>query len=251
MPASAVQGEHQAGQGSLAQRVFPVQPLELWDKLRPCPQRQSALEQRFSCAEPELVQTECVAECRKVAIQLRPRRTTAQTERLLESRRRGAGLTRLGGLARSSYQLLEFVDIKLTRLDPQHVAAILARDPIVAQQLAQPVDVRVQGLPRARRWPIPPGGFHQLISFDDAIGVQQQQRQQPPLLAPSERERVPVARDHLERPQHQEAHREEDQITCSPARCQIFASHHHDDRAVKSTRRGLPCRHRSDSHSSC
>ena len=124
-------------------------------------------------------------------------------------------LTGLNSLARSSYELLEFVDVKLTRSDPQHVAPILARDPIMAEELAQPVDISVQGLPRTGRRCIPPGGFHQLISFHDAIGVQQEQRQQPPLLAPSERERGPVARDHLERPQHQEAHRDVDQITCS------------------------------------
>ena len=64
LPAGAVQSQHQGCQRPLAQRIVPVQLLELWDKLRPDAERQPGLEHRLGCADPQLIDAVCVAECR-------------------------------------------------------------------------------------------------------------------------------------------------------------------------------------------
>ena len=50
----------------------------------------------------------------------------------------------LGRAAGARDEPLELINVELAWLDPQHVAARLAQQPIVAEQLPEPIEVGVQ-----------------------------------------------------------------------------------------------------------
>ena len=82
-------------------------------------------------------------------------------------------------------QPLELIDVELARFHPEHVAASLAEQPAVTKQLPQPVNVGIERLSGTAGRALAPKRLEQLVSGDDVVCVQQQHRQQDPLLAPS------------------------------------------------------------------
>ena len=109
--------------------------------------------------------------------------------------------------------VLEALQIELAVLEAQLIAgrprhqqtAGLARGPIRLERLPQPRHRHLQRLRGVLESSLPPELLDQAVPGDHLVGVQQQQRQQRPLLGPPERER-PIAVEYLQRPQDPEVH---------------------------------------------
>ena len=213
----AIERQHQRGDQALVPRMRGHQRFQLRDELRPAAGRELRLHPRLERAQPQLLQPLRLGAAERQVEQVGPRRAAPQRERL-----RGM----LAG------QRLELGHVELARLHAQGVAPRGPGQPVVAEQLAQPVDVRVERLRGARRQPLRPQRLEQLAAGHDAVRVQQQQRQQRPLLATPQRQRT-VVRGHLERPEHGKPHG-----TIKPVRerrCEVFARCESDDRGMTRT----------------
>jgi hypothetical protein len=103
------------------------------------------------------------------------------------------------------------VQVERARLDVQQVAR-RARDehPVAAtvraERLAKPRDVDLQRVAGGSGWVVGPQLLDQPVARHDAVGLEQQDRQQRPLLGPTEREPVTVRAD-LERAEDAEVDR--------------------------------------------
>jgi hypothetical protein len=73
--------------------------------------------------------------------------------------------------------------IELARLDVQQIAARVVCQPVMAEELPQPVDIRVERLSGAPRWPLSPERIDEVIARVDLVALQYQHRQQRPLLS--------------------------------------------------------------------
>jgi hypothetical protein len=88
----------------------------------------------------------------------------------------------VGRCAGTGNEQLEAAGVELTRLDRQHVPALASRQPVAADELAQPVEVGVERLAGAGRGRVPPQRIDQPVPGHGLVRVQQQERQQGPLL---------------------------------------------------------------------
>ena len=88
-------------------------------------------------------------------------------------------------------------------IDLDAVAAVHGRDRVAAvpcQRLPQPRDVAVDGLPRRRRRRLAPEFVDQPFARDELVRMQEQDRQDEPLLQPAQRDRLALV-DHLQWPE--------------------------------------------------
>jgi hypothetical protein len=88
-------------------------------------------------------------------------------------------------------QDLEAVQVELAVRDVQQVAGCAGDEQRVAaavraERLAQPRDMDLEGVVRGRRRIVGPQLLDQAVAGDDAIGLQQEDRQQRPLLRTAE-----------------------------------------------------------------
>ena len=190
----AIEGEHQAREQSLTQRVLVNEPLELGRELGAVTERELRLEPRLERAQPELLESLRVRLERFAVEQVAPGRPAPQRERDRQLAQCCVIVIVLSRRAGVRDESLEFVDVELAGLDAQQIAARLASQTVLAEELPQPVEVCVERLSGAPRWPLPPERINEVIARDDLVAVQQQHRQQRPLLSPPERDRLPVLR---------------------------------------------------------
>jgi hypothetical protein len=100
---------------------------------------------------------------------------------------------------------LEALEVELPLADPQPVAGRLRLDPLPAEQLAQLRDVDLQSFPTCFRRLLLPQRIDQPVGRDDLVRVQEQNRQQRPLLGATNVDR-PIPLEYLERPEDSELH---------------------------------------------
>ena len=112
---------------------------------------------------------------------------------------------RVGGPARGD-ELLETLDVELTRRDDDGVPRRPREDPVDAERASERVDVHLKGVLRARGWRLPPDAVDQPVDRDRLVRVEQQQRQQRPRPRPTERHGGAVLVAHLQRAEDPEAH---------------------------------------------
>ena len=144
--------------------------------------------------------------------ELRQRRAAPQRQRPLQ-RRNGALRVAAGQLASPlGHEPLEAVRVEALGIEPQLVAVLARHDHagrgaagLTRQRLAQAGDLHLHRLGGVRRWTLAPELVDQPVRAERLVGVQQQQRQQRPLLAPAERDRAALVED-LERAENAEVH---------------------------------------------
>ena len=222
----AIKRDHQRAEETLSQRMLSHEPLELGDQRRSSAERELRFDPRLQNAQPQLVESLGLGADRWVVEHVAPRRSAPQRERLAQRAGGGVMVAGLRCAAGGRRQLFEPIGVKLARLHTEQVAAGLAQQPVMAEQLPQPIKVGVQRIAGARWRPLPPQRIDQLIAGSDLVCVQQQHREQRPLLAPPERKRARID-GNLEWSEHRKPHT----CTMKPPKwlvCQFFAS---------------PCRH--------
>ena len=180
-----VQGEHQVAAQALPERLLCHEPLELGHELGAPTAHEFRLDARLHCPKPKLVKPPRLNAGQRLVEQVDPRRPTPQRERLAQRRPSSGVIARLGCPIGGPDQLLEPIDVELARLDREQVAAGLAEQPARAELLSQPVDVGIERFGDAWRRVLSPQRLDQFTSRNDLVCVQQQHRQQRPLLAPS------------------------------------------------------------------
>ena len=114
-------------------------------------------------------------------------------------------ITHSDGLIGGLQQAFEHPDVELIRLHSQRVSGSLAPYPVVPEQLAQPVNIRVERGGRAARRGFAPECIDQPVTSDDLVRVQQHNREERPLLAAAQRDGAPPLR-RLQRAEHPEPH---------------------------------------------
>ena len=182
------------------------QRFELWDERVVLPEREFGLDPLLDRDEPQVLE----------AIDLGPRERlvgeVGQGAAAPEPERGPERLERLPGLAgrvRSTALLqepLESMDVDLLRCDPQHVAPGPGQEQLLrVEALTQPGDLDVEVVARGAGRPVGPQLVDHPVARDHLVGVQEQERDQRPLLRSPERNR-PAVPNSFERPEQQELH---------------------------------------------
>ena len=214
LAARAVQGQHQLAVEVLAQGVQPDQRLQLGHQLVVAAEGQLGLDPGLGGGHLELLDAD----------QLRPGevgrgghvgqcRTPPQGERLAQQVGRARRVAGGQGLAALAVQALEAVQVEALGVDPEQVAGVAGdqgagRAGAVAglDRLAQGGHVVLERL-LDRRWGLlAPDGLDQLLGRDDLVGMEQQFRQQHPVLDAAEPQR-PFALACFQRAEEEEVDR--------------------------------------------
>jgi hypothetical protein len=209
LPAGPVQREHQLGVQPLPKRVSADQRVELLDELATTPRVQVGVDAVLQGGQPHLLQPPHLGLGEGEERHVIQGRAAKQRQSLPEQLRCHLG-TPLGMRPPSvACQPPEPVEVKILRIDPQHVAR-RARDergagPRLVQGPPQPGHI---GLDRVRcggRGLAAPQAIDQAVPRDHLIRMQQEEREEGALLRPTQRY-GPVAIPHLERAQQQKLH---------------------------------------------
>ena len=179
LPAAAVQREHQLAAQALAKRVLRDERLELRHQLVVAAERQLSVDAILDRRETELLEPGDLALRECLASQLGQRLPAPERKRLAQA---GRPLARIVALSRLRDQRLEPGDVDLAGRDPQEIAGRARPDPIGADQLAQGGDVPVQRGLRGSGRLLAPQRLDQLSAGHHLLAMQQQHREQRPLL---------------------------------------------------------------------
>ena len=134
----AVESEHQLPAKAFVQRMRPNQAIQFANEPGMPPQREVALDPLLERREAQLLEPARLGEQKSVAGSVRERVSAPQRKCLLQS---GRSLARPALSERSPasfHELAEAIQVKLPRLDPQHVARRTAHQPPVAERFAEP-----------------------------------------------------------------------------------------------------------------
>src|SRR5207244_4415636 len=132
---------------------------------------------------------------------------------------------------------VEVVVHELALPDGQAVSARVAHDALASQRLAQAGYIGVHAARRARRRLLAPESIGQTIRGDRLAGVKQQDREQGPLLAATDVDRVTVLA-HVERPEDAELlHRRSSFAGCERPSSEVQARFMAPPRPAKHIRR--------------
>ena len=204
LPPAAVQGNHQLPLQPLAQRVLGNQRLQLANNVGVMAEREIGFDPVLDDAGPQVLQPGDLHLRERLIAEIGQRGATPQGQRLAEVRRRLLGRVRRQRLPPLPGQALEPVHIDMLVLDPQQVRARPGQHWLIPgsilQRLAQPGDVHLQGVLRARGKMLPPQLVNQNITGNGPIRPEHEHRQQRTLLQPADLDGLPVCAD-LERPE--------------------------------------------------
>ena len=186
LPARAVEGEHQLRPQPLAQRIGADEPLELGDEVGVLPDRQLRLGALLEEGEAELVEPRDLLLRERLVAEVGQRLAPPQGERLVEERRPAHGLAR----PRLVDEAPHAGQVELLGPEPNDVARRARLDRIRAERLPQLRDEVLERRHRGRRRLTGPERFDEPVDRDDPPGLEQQQRQERPLLRAAERDRL-------------------------------------------------------------
>src|SRR6476646_8431388 len=138
--------------------------------------------------QPELVELGDLFTAVRFEQQTREGGTAPEGYHLTQDQGSRFRLSRGCPLAGGGKQLPEAPGVQLIEVDPEAVAAVCGLDRVVtvlSQRLAQLGDVDIDGLLRRRRWRRAPELVDQPLAGDELVSVQEQNRQDEPLLQPA------------------------------------------------------------------
>ena len=204
-----VEGDQELTAQALAQRVLADERLELGDELRTAAEREVGVDAVLERHEPQLLQAPDLGLAERLVGEIGERAPAPERERLAQRARRRVGVA---GRARGRQQALEPVQVEPVLRDPQLVARRAGHEDAVAvagrgrlEHPPEPRDRHREGLQRVAPPRAGPELLDQPFAGHRLAGVQQQQRQQRPLLDAPDGE-LPAADPRLERPQDAEFH---------------------------------------------
>ena len=189
-PTGAIQRQHELTAKALTQWVLHDKTAQLGSDVLVAAESQVGLQPLLQGGEPEHVQSRDLALGERVVREVCERLAAPERKRLPQRRLR---LRRLAGGERPPALLdeaLEAIDVELTRRDRQDVAVRPRLDETPRrrrlERLTQTRNVDLHVLHGIRRRPLVPDGVDQPIHGDDLVPVQEQRREDYPLLAPTE-----------------------------------------------------------------
>ena len=180
--------------------MLPNERLELVHHSTARAERQLRLDPLLQRAETKLLQPRPLLLEQAPVGDVGKRRATPERQRLaqpLPRERRIASSYRLPPLVS---QALEAVEVELVGLNPQAVSGSLSEKALISarggcEPAPQARDVDLDHLRRALRRRLVPEQINQPVGRDALVSVQEQKRQEGPLLARPQRKRPPVAHD--------------------------------------------------------
>src|ERR671923_201963 len=199
LPARPVEREHQLLAKALAERILADERLELAHDLGVPARLEVGVDPLLEDGQPELLQAADLGLREGLERELAERRSAPEGERLAELRRPlvGRGRLRLGG------QGLRPGRIEPARVDTEQVSGRLRHENVRPEQLPQLGDEVLKGGRSRLRRVLTPERVDQAVGRDGAAGIDEEEREQGPLLRPAERQRFAV-RAHLDRPEDAE-----------------------------------------------
>lgn len=187
----AVEGEHQLSARPLSQRIVGDECIELADHGGMTARLQIVFDALLEAHEALFLETRDLCLREPLEREIGKRRAAPERQGVVELPLR--------------HEPLEAVEIELAVRDHQEITGRPGLHALPAEQLAQVRDVHVQSLAGRHGRGLAPERVDQEICRDNPVRVQEQRRQQCPLLGPRDLDR-PLAVAHLERPEHSVAH---------------------------------------------
>ena len=194
-----VEREHQTGSERFVQRMLCGELVELPDELAVPAERQLRVDALLEGSQQHLVQSRDRELCERLVLEARERRPAPHSQGVTLELERRLGLVARQGPACLGGQALEPLQVELLGREAEHVAGGLGVEPrLLAERLAELRDLAVD-LGRRRD-----GGtagvelIGEPVDRDDAVCVEQQDRERRTLLRPAERDR-PAAPGDLQR----------------------------------------------------
>ena len=196
LPTGAVERQHLQSPQPLACRVLAGEPRQLADELGVHAELELRLDPLFEGSQVKLVEPARLRLCERLEGKVSQGRAMPELERVAQA----SGALARGCVAHLECEPLEAARVDRVRRDAEHVAGRTGLEELGAEHPAQPRDAVLDvGRRRARRR-IAPQLLDQRVDRDDLVGVDQQERQQRPLLGAAERQRF-AGRDGFQRPQ--------------------------------------------------
>jgi hypothetical protein len=183
--------------------VLAHQRLELADQRGVPAEREIGVDPILERREALLLQPRSLALRKPLIRKVRQRRPAPQRQRVPQPSARELRITPRERVAALAHTSLETIRVEQPALSPKHVPAASGHKQTISQRLTQIRDVHLHGLRRAAGRLLSPQLVDQTINRDDLPPMQQQHRQQSPLLWGPERQR-PIIVDHLQRPKDSE-----------------------------------------------
>jgi hypothetical protein len=202
LAAAAIERQHQLATRAFAERVLGHERLELPDELGMTARLQVGVHAVLERGEPQALEAGDLRSREVLVREVCERRPAPHRERLAQPSRRALR----GRFARLGNDPLEARPVELVRLDAQQVAGLARDESPLAELFAQARDVDLNAFRRRARRLFRPKLVDQPRHRDDLVRVQEEDRQQRPLLPRPEVQRVPLL-DHLQRAEEPEFHR--------------------------------------------
>ena len=175
--------------------------LELPDRLDVLPERVLGVDARLQRRQAHLLQACDLALRERLVLQVGERRPPPQRQRLAQHPRR----RRRRGRARLLDERFEALQVQLPRLDVKHVTRCPGHDDVGAERAAEMRDVHLQRLAGGLRRSVAPQLVDEPLGRDHLVAVQEEKRQQRPLLRRLDGNRAACA-DDLQRAKYPEFH---------------------------------------------
>jgi hypothetical protein len=166
------------------------EPLQLADQPLVKPEREVAVDPVHLRRETQPVEPPGLVARRGLELHAVQRGPAPERERLAQQPAGGFDLARRGPFSRLRQQPLEADRVQPLWLEVQEIPGRPSHDRVASvarQRLTQLRDVHVQGLPGGLRRRLAPELVDQPVAGDDGAGVEQQHREQGPLLRRPER----------------------------------------------------------------
>ena len=203
LPSGAAEGEHVLGAEALAVGLGRDQPLQLRHELVVAPECELRVVQKFDRLQAALLESGRLRVSHRLLGEVGERGSAPETERVAEI----LGCVRWPpgreGLGSALDQALVAGQVELVGIESQRVARAMRFDPVRPERLAEAVDVHLERRDRRPRGLGAPQDVDQPVSRHDDLGVQEQERQQRPLLGCAQLQWAVLA-GRLDRPQNPE-----------------------------------------------
>ena len=217
--------------------------LELPDQVAVPAEREIGVDPLDQGAQVKLLEPADLVAGERLVGEVGERRAAPERERLAQQQRSRSGSPAACALLPFFELLPEAVDVELARLDTERITSRLRLQTVVAQDAAQLRDIVLEDLRRRRRRPLVPELVDQPVGRKGLVRMDQQKREQRPLLAAPERELSSLVAD-LERTEDAEIHsvtgdrttrrrKTRSRISPMPSRERLTAAWLTDDRAAQ------------------
>ena len=151
--------------------------LKLGDECCPAPAVELCLDTRLQRAQALFLQVPGPIASERLVEHVSQGRAAPQREGISQYPRSPSAVASGGRFASARDEQLEPVGIEFPSLDREQVPAPVPGQPAVADELAQPVDVGVEGVAGAGGRRLPPQRIDQPVPGGDLVRVQEQERE--------------------------------------------------------------------------